>query len=384
MVLTTQAVGTDSSNQPDALPRRVVYLLGAGATHGSAAFRGSTISLVMPGLIEKLSERMQELFYEKFSHHHGIGRLVNDVVDEDTDFEQLITFLEDAVSVDYREFAAGLKSIFSAVLRSRLDQVRDELGERHSELYAVLVDMHEVPDLGERLEGFLTLNYDSYLEHAIDQLNYSVDFGVDVGGEASEAEQSIRVLKMHGSFGWADQWPIGSRGEEGTGLWIPPGIRKTKVDYPFNAIWGLARELLNCDVLRIVGCNLGPNDWDLVSLLFTTMHTHATGGPYDVEIIAGPETAERIADMFPYLNVKSLLQLPKVGEQAIAELTGGPPKEFMSLSDEERREVAHNAHTKIPNPFEYWLRLKGEIMNRDLASLSTRSGAFAAFVESAG
>jgi hypothetical protein len=336
----------------------------------------------MPGLADQLNERMHELVYqEAYIRHAGLKRLVNDVVDQHADFEQVITFLEEATSDIHRSFAAELKEIFSRVLRARLDAVREELGIRHSELYATLVDMHEVPGAGERLQGFLTLNYDVFLEDAIkSRLGFHVDYGIDVAPGPS-AERSVRVLKLHGSFGWENEWPIRATDEHDAGLWIPPGIRKAKGDYPFNAIWGMARELLNCDVVRIIGCNLGPNDWDLVSLLFTTMHTHASSGPYDIEVIAPPRTAERIADLFPYLNVRSLLEIPDIGEQIIGEIMGTTPTRYDVLTEEEQQEVTRSAESRIKNPFEYWLRVKGELLSRDLPSLGTSSGLFARFVE---
>lgn len=371
-----------SSNEDEGPSKRVVYLLGAGATHGCARFRGSTRSLVMPGLVDQLAERMRQLYYEAYEDHDGIRRLVNEVVEEDTDFEQLITFLEEARSAEYQALAAQLKDIFSSVLRARLDEVRDELGERHSDLYAALLDMHEVGGIGEALRGFLTINYDVFLEHAVEEhLGYTVDFGVAVSPSESDTGQSIRVLKMHGSFGWTDDWPIEVTADHAAGLWIPPGIRKAKTEYPFNAIWGLARELLDCDVLRIVGCNLGPNDWDLVSLLFTTMHTHTSAAPYEIEIIARPETARKISELFPYLSVKSLLEIPKLGDQVVAEVLGGTPRAYAGLTEDEQIQATRNAQHKIENAFEYWLRLKGELMSRDLGTIETSKGVFEQFVE---
>lgn len=378
----TRSLSSPRQNADD--PKRVVYLLGAGATHGCASFLGSTKRLIMPGLIEELAENMQDLVNRNYRDHSGIKRLVNDVVDEHTDFEQLITFLEDSTSETHRTFAADLKRIFSSVLRRRLEEVRNELGRRHSELYATLIDMHEVLGLDETLQGFLTLNYDVFLEHAIEEHHgYSVDHGVAVRPQRATG-RTVRVLKLHGSFGWADTWPIEATSNYVAGLWIPPGIRKAKTQYPFNAIWGLARELLDCDILRIVGCNLGPNDWDLVSLLFTTMHTHASAGPYQIEIIAGPRTAQHIAQLFPYLNVLSLIELPEIGRQVVAETLAGAPREYSSLSDDEQAEAMRNAQAKTANAFEYWLRLKGELMSIDVPSLHTNLGLFMRFVEASG
>ena len=361
---------------------RVVYLLGAGATQGNASYVGSSVSLVMPGLIGPLTKRMHELVHKSYEGHPGIRRLVNEVVDDKTDLEHLITFLEDATSRVYQSFAAELKEVFSSVLRARLDAVKQAHGANHSELYAALIDMHNVSGLAEELQGFLTLNYDAFLEHAIEEHHgHNVDYGVAVVGAAISGE-AIRVLKLHGSFGWSDDWPIETSADLISGLWIPPGIRKAKAQYPFNSIWGLARELLDCDVLRIVGCNLGPNDWDLVSLLFTSMHTHANAGPYKVEVVSGPETAERIDDLFPYLEVNSLLEIPEIGPQLVGEMLASEPRDYQGLPVDLRKQTRENAQEKISNPFERWLRVKGELMLRDLGSISTASGIFERFVAS--
>jgi hypothetical protein len=373
----------DPDSALDTPPRRVVYLLGAGATHGAARFGGSAASLVMPGLIDRLLESMREEYVEAFREHPGITTLVNDVVDAKTDFEHLLTFLEDTPSHRYRAFAARLKTVFSKVLRTTLEDVRQELGDNHSLLYAVLVDMHDVEQSGESLAGILTLNYDSFLEHAIERtLDRDVDYHVTVDVPSDrEAGRPIPVLKLHGSFSWRHTWPIEVAEAIESALWVPPGIRKAKGDYPFNAIWGAARELLDCDVLRIIGCNLGPNDWDLVSLLFTTMHGRESTGPYEIEIVGRPQTASRIADEFPYLNVKSLFELPEVGPQFIAEALGSEPVDFATLDESEQRRAVENAGSKIANPFEHWLRIKGELMHRDLPSIETQSGIFTRFVE---
>src|SRR5207249_3124295 len=126
------------------------------------------------------------------------------------------------------------------------------------------------PRFNEELGGILTINYDEYIEQAIQSFqDQSVDFGIDVRGNERK-RNSIRLLKLHGSFGWEDAWPIVVKGGATKLCWIPPGIQKARDRYPFDVLWGLAREMLDCDVLRIVGCRLSPNDWDLISLLFST------------------------------------------------------------------------------------------------------------------
>lgn len=367
--------------------RRIVYLLGAGATQGAAQFAGSTAKLVMPGLIGRLLDRTNDVYVEDFADHAGLKHLVNDVVGDDTDFEHLLTFLEDTPSRRYQEFAQRLKTVFSTVLRRALEDVQTELGEHHSALYAVLLDMHEVADSDECLAGFLTLNYDSFLEHAIEhRLGRAVDYGVQTNVRTKnpsrhDAREPIPVLKLHGSFSWRPTWPLAVAKEIDAGLWIPPGIRKAKGDYPFNAIWGAARELLDCDVVRIIGCNLGPNDWDLVSLLFTTMHGRESARPYEIQVIGWPQSAARISKTFPYLTVRSLLEIPDIGAQFIAEVLGSGPTEFADLDETEQERAIEAAGRKIINPFQHWLRLKGELMHRDLPSINTNLDLFKRFIE---
>jgi len=318
---------------------------------------------------------------DSFQDYSGVKHLVNDVIDDEIDFEHLLTFLSDTPSAQYQDFAAQLRDVFSDVLRTALDDARQKLGSRHSALYAALLDMHQVRGSGEVLSGFITLNYDSFLEHAIEEIHKNhVNYGVQVHGAHNEGE-SIPVLKLHGSFGWRHEWPIQVTADAEASLWIPPGIRKAKGDYPFTAIWGAARELLDCDILRIIGCNLGPNDWDLVSLLFTTMHGRESALPYKVEVVGRPKTAHRIARDFPYLSAKSLLEVPDVGRELIAEVLGGRPTDFSALDEADQKRAFEDANAKIANPFEHWLRLKGELLLSKLPTIKTDSNIFKDFIE---
>ena len=186
------------------------------------------------------------------------------------------------------------------------------------ELYKVLIDIYEIEQFPEALQGIITTNYDEYIENAIEQVDdCSVDFGIHVEPSSQEAD-GVRLLKLHGSFGWQATWPI-TRADGGNAtLWIPPGIQKVKNTYPFNVIWGLAREMLSCDILRVVGCKLGPNDWDLISLLFAMRHANDTVRP-EIEVIDSPLHVERLKESYPYLEMKSILEIDEIGTQLIAE-----------------------------------------------------------------
>lgn len=380
---------TDTHALLDAVPpaeaprprHRVAYLLGAGATQGCVDYLSTAHGLMMRDLRPHLAIEMRALVAADLDV--SISRLVNDVVDETTDFEQLITFLEDAPSARHRELAAQLKEVFARVLRTRLNAAVDDLGDNHSLLYAALIDMHEVPDTDEELVGFMTLNYDVFLDHAIEKRhNLVVNHGLALAEPPPEG-RSIRVLKLHGSFGWEHSWPVELSPPGEGGLWIPPGIRKAKSDYPFNLIWGLARQMLDCDVLRIIGCNLGPNDWDLVSLLFTTRHAHTGRGPYRIEVISRPRTAANVKSLFPYLDVRSILEVPDIGPVLIGELLNQDPELLENLSDGDRElaEQQANDSDALKNSFAHWLRLKGESLNGAGNPLSTATQIFAQFIE---
>ena len=212
------------------------------------------------------------------------------------------------------------------------------------------------------------------------ELGREVDYGI-APSRVDGTGRHITVLKMHGSFGWSRNWPIETELRHGAGVWIPPGIKKPKNDYPFNVIWGRAREMLDCDILRIIGCNLGPNDWDLVSLLFSTRHTHASAQPYAIEVISGFGTVDRIRRLFPYLEVRWLPELPRIGDQIVGELLGSKPRRYCTLSTELQSQANNRAQKSITNPFSYWLTLMGERLMTEAGDLSTESGVFREFTD---
>ncbi len=87
-----------------------------------------------------------------------------------------------------------------------------------------------------------------------------------------------------------------------------PSIEKRTEQYPFNMLWGIAFEILECDILRIVGCRLSQNDWGLISLLLSTQLR--TSKPYSIELINSHENGREIRERNGFLrNVKILGEL---------------------------------------------------------------------------
>ena len=202
--------------------------------------------------------------------------------------------------------------------------------------------MHNIDQFNEDLQGIITTNYDEYMDEAIEQVSsHPVDFGIRIE-PSSQSSGSVRLLKLHGSFGWQATWPI-SRGQDmATTLWIPPGIQKAKQAYPFNVLWGLAREMLSCDILRVIGCNLGANDWDLISLLFTMRHLYTSDQP-QIEVIDAPRHVERLKTSHPYLDLRSILEVEPIGSQLVTEFTGLPPRRFDEFTEVEQHSIVEAA-----------------------------------------
>lgn len=358
---------------------RVVYLFGAGASHACVTAVGSRRGILMRDLGPDLYRKVRALVEDEYDGDVRLTNLVNSVVDEDSDYEHIITFLDESVSKLHRSFAQDLRKIFETVLRERLAVIQEEQGgELPVGLYAALLDMYEVDGFQEVLAGMLTLNYDEFVEIASQStLGRRVDLGVTPVD--TDKRDGPTLLKLHGSFDWHESWPIKTGAEESP-LWIPPGIQKAKDRYPFNVLWGLARELLDCDVLRIIGCQLGPNDWDLISLLFTTRHTGSSGSGYRIEVIDAPEQADRLQQDLPYLQVDSILEAEPVGKRIISEFIGGGPRRLSSLGSDERQRLLDRAK-RGENWFRLWLTHMAEILYTELDSIDTDSGVFKRFME---
>ena len=320
-----------------------------------------------------LSAKLRKLINNGFSEDDTLKNLVNSVIDETTDFEHVITFLDDAPSLLHRQFADEMRKAFEDVLRDKLNRICKETQENPIELYKVLLDIYNIEQCPENIQGIITTNYDEYIEEAIEQVgNYSVDFGIRVEPSSQQFKRRLRLLKLHGSFGWKHTWPISRGHDRDITLWIPPGIQKAKQAYPFNVLWGLAREMLSCDVLRVIGCHLGANDWDLISLLFTMRHVDSLNRPH-IEVIDAPLHVEQLKKSYPYLEVMSMLEIESIGRQLVAEFTGGTSKRFEDFTEDEQQHILSSAGYER-NWFELWLKQKVESFYTELESVSTDTG----------
>ena len=367
--------------------KKVAYLIGAGGSHACVKTLGSPNGILMSDLATDLVVGVKHLVESDDQYRPLLG-VVNEIVGEEADFEHLITFFDESPSAAHRALADGMRRVFEDVLNARLQEIETEYGSDRMSLYAALFDMYNVTGIEESLHGVLTLNYDDYIEVAAAEIHDSAPIDLDFGASTEDARRSW-LLKLHGSFAWEDTWPIRRRaaGTTSRPLWIPPGIRKAKERYPFNLLWGMARDVLNCDVLRVIGCRLGPSDWDLISLLFGTRHAHRDRElAYSIEIIDSPENAARLQKDYPYLGVKSLFEIDTldVGRNLVGEFLSSAPCSYdaLSVAETERlREVVE--HRGNENWFRRWLVQMGEGLQATLGEESTVTdkGAFRRWLE---
>ena len=359
---------------------QTVYLVGAGATQACVDHVRSNHKILMRDLATPLGDLLQGVVTTSFSGDTSIIDLVNTAMGEDTDFEHIITFLGEAPSLRHRQFAEEMKKAFEDVLRERLEQVRQEHSRDPIDLYSALLDLYNVTAFPETLHGIMTTNYDDYIEQSLATVyEQPIDFAVNIAGLSSQPTPP-RLLKLHGSFGWQDTWPISPHSSSHNTLWIPPGIQKAKQAYPFSVLWGLAREMLNCDVLRVIGCRLGANDWDLISLLFAMQHVNNSPTP-PIEIIDSPLHVRELRKSYPYLEFTSLLEMPTIGPRLIVEITGGSQRSFDELTAAQQANVIEQTGERR-NWFQLWLKHKVEALWEDLPDLDTPKGYVMTFLQS--
>ena len=89
----------------------------------------------MRDLNPTLNTRVSQLVQSKYADHHNLQDLVNTIIDDDTDFEHVITFLDNAPSLLHRQFAEDLRGVFEDVLRIRLLEVQQAADGNPIDLY---------------------------------------------------------------------------------------------------------------------------------------------------------------------------------------------------------------------------------------------------------
>ncbi len=328
--------------------KQIVYLIGAGATQAEADYIGARpINLLMKAndIGEGVSTRILRNLDTKWRQFLG--------QDHSVDIEKLISLLTASGSHRLGRLAESMrKHYFSEILKSLVDsRVIDQ-----PTLAIGLFKLHSDTKFSsetETLSGVLTTNHDGLFQVASQRVFGSVNLGFPFVSDvftAATSETVPPILQLHGSFTWKLSVPIkvnqlkaGEKYAPET-VWIPPTVLKESKNYPFNKMMGIAYELLakRCDVLRVIGSSLTPNDWNVLSLIFNAQRHRELykGSAFRVELILPPSYGDSVQKECTYL--KNVIPVKFLTEGRLAEY-----KEEESTFDVEMRNV-----------FAFWLKEK--------------------------
>lgn len=350
---------TSGANPSETKTRRVVYLLGAGATQAAVDLVTTGPRVLTRHIAEQVflkirSEDAQELY-----------PLANRISHDNTDIEQIITLLENSNEPTSRDMADSLRRLFRREIREQLGDFSSEL---EPNLYAALFDLYNVADFDETLAGVISLNYDQIADlafaHVFGGIHY-VASTVSQHSTLSIGGSLPAFVKLHGSFNWRNRFPIsvadeGSIAEQDV-LWLPPGLGKSKEQYPFDLLWGRAQDLLQCDTLRVIGCSLSQNDMHLVGMIFRAQLLSDQEQRHTIELINYPNACDEIANRYPYLRFSGIMDQSDFVAAVAAETfpDNGPPDEMSELQRERIRSYLQDGRVNI---FERWTRMKAEAL----------------------
>lgn len=354
--------------------KKVIYLIGAGATHSEVRMYDNTFSLLTRDIAEGISYKIS---HNKIS---GLSEVVNELASENIDIEQLITLYETSGFLNSQRIATKLRKAFMGEISERLKK----LPYNHKPvLLSALIDMYDVMGIDEELQGFLTLNYDSFIELAAQNIKRHVNLLLLINNKNPNFNvdsKEFPILKLHGSFDWKNEFPITLTNENEINndvLWIPPGVIKKREQYPFSLLWGKAKELLHCDILRVIGCSLNRNDWELVSLLQTAQRFSSRRKKFIIELIDYDDVGKKKKAEYPYLNIITILEIEGFKKYLLEDISTTLSKDGDIT---QAFEDYINNKTNI-NIFELWLRWRGDKLKNSRKDIRTSQNSFKNFVE---
>lgn len=337
--------------------KKVVYLLGTGATHAELMAKGRTSGIIMRDVKDEMLSRIDKLNIKQ------LKEIKNELTPDYADIEHLITLYESTGIPRHVSIAKHLKNLFKEIVQERTKGLNPKL-------LSALIDMHNIALLNEELKGILTLNYEDILDKAVQEVKKGINYAIEINCKHSSFQtisNGFPLLKLHGSFNWKNEFPITLTDDHNIknpeyALWIPPGIEKRREKYPFSILWGRAKEILNCDILRVIGCSLNRNDWQLVSLLYTTQKLNCNSNKYDIELIDYFNSGNGIKNNYSYLQFRLISEIKEV-KYFIKKAYFPRLKEEAELT--KSIENLLRTENKSNNIFDIWLKAKGEYLKDD-------------------
>lgn len=312
---------------------KIVYLIGAGATNAE-------ISNLFPSwFVDEVKEAQESLLLKYVSLRickNAKSKRWFKQWKQTRDFEDIelfISLIEDNRIESYTT-VRGLQDLLKKDINSRLKVRR----QRRFCLHGSLLELHEKIKTKETLAAIISLNYDNVVDTAYRKVcgrkpNYSF-----IGDPARPY-----ILKLHGGFALKNpktgkSVPI-----------IPPGTNKNYLELPYNFIWGRALEsLIECHVLRVIGCSLSTNDLGLIDLIFKAHLERGSENKFEIQLINSPDGGKAIKKRFGFFpGIKIITEIKEPGYQSYL---------VPRIIDD--------------NPFKTWLRNKIEIMITDKEAIN--------------
>lgn len=287
---------------PQAEPKKVVYLLGAGATHAELAnLDGSLIDKGRGLLIRHVSARVIEKARRDPKYRADV-ELVSGTSGS-LNIELLISLIENSKIHGWEYKTRRLKNL----VKEDIENILIEGRTRRFYLHKGLLEFHQHPQTStkEKLIGLISLNYDNILDRAYKEWFGGPNYCFSLERDA-QSVRPIPLLKLHGSFNWRSQRV---RGRIRNIEIIPMGSNKTYLHAPYIFIWNRALEILiECDTLRVIGCSLSQDDAHLIDLLFKA-HLERDEA-FDIEIINSDQGGEGIKKNYGFLpGIKTLTKI---------------------------------------------------------------------------
>lgn len=329
--------------------KKIIYLIGAGATQAVLNYIGGEKKNLLMKNNDEFGEGVCSRIIKKAKclKKLNIPRYDSDEID----IEKLISLFENSGAEKYRIAAEELRTLYYHDIVKIL--LESEI-LKNPRLAIGLLEMHKYikPEV-EELVGIINLNHDNLFHKASQKVFKGVNIGFNFISKSFEFNQNAPlIIKLHGSFNWIKSLPIKIirlskvRKDSKEILWIPPTILKESKNYPFNKLIGIAFEILSkkCDILRIIGCSLSQNDWNIVSLLFNAQYMQILfeGICFKIELIMDKDSCNRIIQECSYLQNIFPIQHLKDGD-----------------FDEYKKEKQDQGK-EVKNPFSYWLKTKAQ------------------------
>jgi len=280
--------------------KKIVYLFGTGATIAEMQHQGIESHLSMSEIemnIRELSATeggKYEALYRKFSLTPSL------------DIEWVISLLDGCTlseTIRFKDVSSELKLLFRRYLIAQITERKID-----PKISSCLLHLHKkygnkMGDNGELLTGLFTLNYDDFLEEAINVVHGGINCGIGFKSKDYKCNLNAPPLfKLHGSLNWKiNKHILQSQKleiskdyqkilyQDDNSGWMPPSVYK-RPQGAFENMWNRASILLeNCDILRVIGSSLRSEDSALLSMIFTSQVKSEK--PFKIELIVPTKDA---------------------------------------------------------------------------------------------